>query len=163
MKATIERPSPNQNARSHPIRCVVLHNDGSPKTSATESWVMAEVSKVSYHLHIDRDGTVRRFVPDDRRAYAVGYAAWRGVRDVNSVSLSLAFANRDDGKEPLTDAQIAAAREIIADWRARWQIEEVTTHKIVSRWKDGKTLNAAGHRRKKDPEAAPNFRLEDFQ
>ncbi len=157
----IERPSPNHNARSHPIRCIVLHADGSPKESATLDWVSRPESKVAYHVLIARDGTCYRIVPDERRAWGVGYAAWRGVKDVNSVSLSLAFSNRDDGKERLTDAQIAAAKPIIAAWRAKWAIEEVTTHKIVSRFQDGRELHD-GQRRKNDPEMAPNFVLSDY-
>jgi N-acetylmuramoyl-L-alanine amidase len=148
----IERLSPNHNGRSAHIRCVVLHNDGSPKMSATLSWTDAPISKVSYHVGIDRDGTIYRIVPDERRAWGVGVSMWRGVKDVNSVSLSLAFANRNDGKEPLTPAQIAAAKTVLAEWRAKWPIEEVTTHKIVAR--------PVG--RKHDAESAPNFRLADF-
>lgn len=162
MKGMTDAPSPNHNARSHPIRCIVLHADGSPKESATLSWVATPDSKVSYHVLIARDGTAYRIVPDDRRAYAVGYAAWKGVRDVNSVSLSLAFSNRDDGKELLTTAQMIAAQAVIAEWKHKWAIEDVTTHKIVSRWKNGKELDANGHRRKVDPEMAPNFILEAF-
>lgn len=149
----IERPSPNHNARSHPIRIVVLHSDASPKESATLSWTSTQKSQVSYHVLVGRDGTCYRLVPDNRRAWAVGKSAWRGVTDVNGISLNLAFSNRNDDKELLTDAQIIAANQVIAYWKARWQIEDVTTHKLVAR-PEG---------RKKDPEAAPNFRIKDFR
>jgi N-acetyl-anhydromuramyl-L-alanine amidase AmpD len=149
----IDRLSPNQNARSHPIRCIVLHNDASPKESATLSWTSNPASQVSYHVLVGRDGTQYRIVPDNRRAWAVGKSAWRGVMDVNGVSLNLAFSNRNDGKEWLTPQQIHAAKEVIAAWKAKWQIEDVTTHQIVAR--------PVG--RKHDPEAAPNFDLERFR
>jgi N-acetylmuramoyl-L-alanine amidase len=110
------------------------------------------VSKVSYHVLIGRIGGIYRLVPDNRRAWAVGKSAWRGVKDVNGVSLNLAFANRNDGKELLTDAQIAAAVFVIREWQTKWQIEDITTHKIVAR--------PVG--RKNDPEAAPNFSLQDY-
>lgn len=152
MTATIERPSPNQNARSHPIRCIVLHNDAAPNEQATLSWCASPKSKVSYHVLVGRDGTCYRLVPDTRRAWAVGISAWRGVTDVNGVSLNLAFSNRNNGIELLTEAQLASARSVIADWKAKWMIEDVTTHKTVAR--------PVG--RKHDPEAAPNFRLENF-
>ena len=148
----IDRPSPNHNGRSAPIRCIVLHNDASPKENATLDWCASPESKVSYHVLIGRDGTAYRLVPDERRAWAVGKAAWRGVTDVNSVSLSVAFSNRNNGTEPLTDAQIAGAKAVIAAWKAKWPIEDVTTHKIVAR--------PVG--RKHDPEAAPNFSLAEF-
>ena len=148
-----DSPSPNHNARSTTIRCIVLHNDASPKESATLSWCASPKSKVSYHVLVGRDGTCYRLVDDKRRAWAVGVSAWRGVKDVNGVSLNLAWSNRNDGTEPLTETQIAAARQVIADWRAKWQIEDVTTHKIVAR--------PVG--RKHDPESAPNFDLEMFK
>ena len=148
----IERPSPNHNARSHPIRLICLHADASPKESATLSWTASPKSQVSYHVLVGRDGTCYRIVDDTRRAWAVGKSAWRGVTDVNGVSLNLAFSNRNDGKELLTPAQVISAKQVIADWRAKWQIEDVTTHKIVAR--------PVG--RKHDPEAAPNFFLEDY-
>lgn len=153
MVSMTDRPSPNHNARTAPIRCVVLHNDASPKESATLSWTSTPASKVSYHVLVGRDGTCYRLVPDTRRAWAVGKSAWQGVKDVNGVSLNLAFSNRNDGKEPLTDAQMAAAKQVIAEWRAKWLIEDVTTHKIVAR--------PVG--RKHDPEAAPNFELALFR
>lgn len=148
----IDRPSPNHNARSHPIRIVVLHADGSPNERATLSWCASPKSQVSYHVLVGRDGIAYRIVPDTRRAWACGVSAWRGVTDVNGVSLSLAFSNRNDGKELLTLAQIAVAQQIVAEWKATWQIEDVTTHKIVAR--------PVG--RKHDPESAPNFRLSDY-
>ena len=148
----ISRPSPNHNARPAPIRCIVLHNDAAPKESATLSWCATPVSRVSYHVLVGRDGTQYRIVPDERRAWACGKSVWRGVNDVNGVSLNLAFSNRNDGKERLTDAQIVAAKVCIAEWKTRWLIEDVTTHKIVAR--------PIG--RKHDPESAPNFQLSEF-
>lgn len=148
----IERPSPNHNARPHPIRLIVLHCDASPKESATLSWTSTPASKVSYHVLVGRDGTCYRLVDDKRRAWAVGKSAWRGATDVNGISLNLAFANRNDGKELLTPAQVISAKQIIAEWRAKWQVEDVTTHAIVAR--------PVG--RKHDPEAAPNFVLGDY-
>lgn len=148
----IDRPSPNHNARSHPIRAVVLHCDASPRESATLSWTSTPKSKVSYHVLVGRDGTCYRLVDDKRRAWAVGKSAWRGVKDVNGVSLNLAFSNRNDGNELLTPPQVVSAKRVIAEWKAKWLIEDVTTHAIVAR--------PIG--RKNDPEAAPNFVLGDY-
>ena len=148
----IDRPSPNHNARSHPIRCIVLHNDASPREASTLSWCASPKSQVSYHVLIGRDGTCYRLVDDKRRAWAVGKSAWRGATDVNGISLSLAFSNRNDGVERLTAEQIEVAQAVIADWKATWAIEDVTTHKIVAR--------PVG--RKHDPESAPNFQLGEF-
>lgn len=146
--------TPNFNSRNEkPIRVIVLHADASPDEHATRSWIQNPMSKVSYHLEIERDGTVIRYVPDSQRAWAVGVSLWRDLTDVNSSSLSASFANRNDGKELLTPAQITTMQAVVSQWRTLYPtIEEVTTHAVVAR--------PVG--RKNDPERVPNFRLEDY-
>ena len=147
--------TPNFNSRNgHPIRVIVLHCDASPDEHATRSWIQSPKSKVSYHLEIERDGTVIRYVPDSHRAWAVGVSLWRNITDVNTYSLSASWANRNDRKEFLTQIQMDTMKRVIARWKRLYQtIEEVTTHTIVAR--------PVG--RKNDPEQAPNFKLSDYQ
>ena len=156
-KTFVEVPvhTPNFNSRNgKPIRVVVLHADASPDEHATRSWIQSPVSKVSYHLEVERDGTVIRYVQDSQRAWAVGVSLWKNLTDVNSYSLSASFANRNDGKEFLTPVQITTMQAVVAKWKKLYPtIEEVTTHTIVAR--------PVG--RKNDPEQAPNFKLSDFQ
>jgi len=64
--------------------------------------------------------------------------------------LGLAFANRHDGKEPLTQAQLDIAQAVVQYWRQRYDIIEVVGHRDVA------------PRRKTDPYLAPHFRLEDY-
>lgn len=146
--------TPNFNSRGgKSIRLIVLHADASPSSAATRSWIQNPASKVSYHLEVERDGAVVRYVADDQRAWAVGVGEWRGLRDLNSISLSASFANRNDGKELLTAVQIERMREIVLRWKAEYPtIEDVTTHTAVAR--------PVG--RKNDPDRAPNFRISDF-
>ncbi len=149
-------PSPHHGPRlpNRPIRLIVLHADAAPSAQGTLAWFRDPASKVSYHILIDRDGTPTRVVPDNRVAWHAGlskHPACLNPKSVNSESLGLSFANRQDGHEPITPAQVATAKTIIADWRKAFPtIVEVTTHTRV----------APG--RKTDPETAPNFRLEDF-
>lgn len=103
-----ERPSPNHNARARgaAIRCVVLHAtaDGGNEAGA-EAWLCNPVANASAHLHIRRDGTVVRLVADRWRAWHAGHSRWQGWADVNGISLGWEIANRNDGREPYTDAQ----------------------------------------------------------
>lgn len=142
--------SPNHNVRRHKISLVVLHADAAPTESSCLSWLQSRESKVSYHVLIGRDGVIYRCVPDDRRAWHAGQAVWKGEKDVNSISLGLAFSNLNDGKEPLTDAQKSAAKNIIAAWRKIHGPLDVTTHAVVSPG------------RKSDPEKVPGFVLADY-
>jgi N-acetylmuramoyl-L-alanine amidase len=142
--------SPNHNDRKSRIQLIVLHCDASPKESATLSWLANPASKVSYHALIHRDGWVSRIVPDDRRAWHAGKSKWQDIADVNGASLGLAFANKHDGREPLTQAQLDIAQAVVQYWRQQYDITAVVGHRDVA------------PQRKTDPYLAPNFRLEDY-
>jgi N-acetylmuramoyl-L-alanine amidase len=150
MSAT--RLSPNHSSRrGATIRWIVLHADASPSERATLDWICSPQSAVSYHLLVHRDGTVTRCVPDDRAAWACGKSAWQGVQGLNRHSLSIAFANKHDGKERLTDAQIDTAMQLVAACKARHPtVEDVLTHAMI----------APG--RKSDPDNTPNFYRHDY-
>jgi N-acetylmuramoyl-L-alanine amidase len=149
----LTHPSPNHNSRGSldPIG-IILHADASPAEKGTLSWIQASQSKVSYHALIGRDGAVYTCVPYDRRAWHAGKAEWLGYKDVNAITIGLCFANRNDGKEALTPAQMDGMKALIADVRRRYGHLPVTTHARVATPKG----------RKNDPEHIPNFRLEDY-
>jgi N-acetylmuramoyl-L-alanine amidase len=109
--ADVLRPSPNHSPRPvslNAIECVVLHATADKGNEAgAEGWMRNPASQVSAHLHIRRSGTVVRLVPDQRRAWHAGTSRWRGRMDVNSFSLGWELANRNDGREPYTEAQYA--------------------------------------------------------
>lgn len=153
MSDELTHPSPHHSARSGPIRCIVLHADASASERSTLAWLQDPASKVSYHVLIGRQGTVYRIVDESRKAWHAGKAKWNGHEDVNGCSLGLSFANKHDGDEALTPLQIAAAREVVSEWRKKYPgIREVTTHAAVAM--------PAG--RKTDPLKAPGFSLADY-
>jgi len=148
---SLTHPSPNHNVRgSKSVKLIVLHADASPSEKGCLSWIQSSESKVSYHVLIGRDGAVYTCVPYDRRAWHAGKSEWHGEKDVNGISIGVSFSNRNDGKEPLTDQQKAAAKKVIAEIRAKYGALPVTTHAKI----------APG--RKNDPEQVPGFRLEDY-
>jgi N-acetylmuramoyl-L-alanine amidase len=147
----VERRSPNHNSRgAKKVALIVLHADAGRTDAGTLAWLQSSESKVSYHILVGRDGTAYRCVPDDRRAWHAGKANWMGEKDVNGISLGLAFANRHDGIEGLTGAQRATAQAIVAGWQQTYGPIPVTTHAQV----------APG--RKTDPEQMPGFALADY-
>lgn len=148
---SLTHPSPNHNSRgTKEVRVIVLHADAAPNERGCLSWLQSSVSRVSYHVLIGRDGAVYTLVPFDRRAWHAGKAEWHGEKDVNGVSIGLAFSNRNDGVEALTSAQIQAMQTVVADIRRRYGPLPVTTHAAI----------APG--RKTDPDQAIGFRLEDY-
>ena len=148
---TWARSTHHSDRKGTAVRWIVLHADVSPRESSTVSWLLSPASKVSYHALVHRDGKVTRFVVDSRAAWACGSSEYGGVVGLNRHTLSLAFSNRHDGVERLTDAQVDAARWLIEDWRARYpSIEGVLTHAMISPG------------RKKDPNVIPNFYRHDY-
>ncbi len=145
-------PSPNHNTRgAQTVKVIVLHADASPNEKGCLSWLQSSESKVSYHALVGRDGKVYTVVPYDRRAWHAGKSEWNGHKDVNGVSVGLCFSNKNDGKEPLTDAQKAAMKTLIADVRRKYGHIPVTTHAKVSPG------------RKNDPDHVPGFVLKDYE
>jgi len=147
----LTHPSPNHNVRGgKSVKLIVLHADASPNEKGCLSWIQSSESKVSYHVLIGRDGAVYTCVPYDRRAWHAGKSEWHGEKDVNGISIGVSFSNRNDGKEPLTEKQKAAAKRVIAEIRAKYGPLPVTTHAQI----------APG--RKNDPEQVPGFSLTEY-
>lgn len=158
-KDEVQALSPNHGPRRRVKfpRAIILHSDASPSEQVTLNWIRRPEAQVSYHLLIGRRGTLYRCVPDLRRAWANGHSelVLDGARysDVNDVSISVAFANRNDGKELLTPEQLVTGQLVVQRLAARWPtITAVTTHAQIARPLGRKT----------DPERAPNFHLIDF-
>jgi hypothetical protein len=126
--------SPNHDARkSQGIEGIILHatQDGGNEAQALE-WLRAPKSGVSCHLLVSRNGLVTRLVGDRERAWHAGISWWRGTADVNSITLGIEIANRNDG-EPYTDAQYRIVAEIVAHYcRQGIVLDDVISHGAVA-------------------------------
>ena len=49
---------------------------------------------LSYHVIIDRDGTLTQCAPFNKRAGHAGVSNWKGLNDLNNFSIGICFANR---------------------------------------------------------------------
>ena len=121
---------------------LVLHYTGMVGAEAALDRLCDPAAKVSAHYLIDEDGTVFALVPEERRAWHAGVAAWRGNRDVNARSIGIELAN--PGHEfvyrDFPDSQMVALTALAADILAR--------HPIPSR-------NVVGH-----SDVAPDRKLD---
>jgi hypothetical protein len=127
-------PSPNRGARREPvIRGIVLHATGDGGDEArTLQWMRSPRSRLSCHLFVSRTGEVTRLVGDQQRAWHATHARWRGGRDVNSCTLGIEIANRNDG-EPFTDAQYMRVADIVAHYcRQGLALDDVVSHAEVA-------------------------------
>ena len=130
----LDRSSPNFGVRNpvpgrDGISMLVLHYTGMESCEAALTRLCQPGSEVSAHLVVDEDGTVYRLVADDCRAWHAGVAFWRGITDINSVSIGIELVNpgHDYGYQAFPEAQIDAligvARPLIERYRIpQWGI-----------------------------------------
>lgn len=129
-------------SRTKPPSTIVLHATAGGSAASSIEWL--QKIGLSYHYLIDRDGTVFKCVPTTRVAFHAGVSDGPAGLYVNSYSIGIAFANRNDG-EKIAVAQIAACKQLIADLaRATPTLRYLTTHYAI-------TVRPDGHARKTDP------------
>lgn len=160
--------TPHQRPRQAGVtpRVIVLHCDAGKTEAGSIEWMAKDNSLGSYHVMLGRDGRSYRFVDDARCAYHAGRAEWRGIAAVNDISIGLCFANRNDGTESLTSAQVLGAQFWIAHWLGAYPaIEDVVTHATIARPlgrksdPDGVIMHPTSRAR---VQAVPNFVLAQF-
>jgi N-acetyl-anhydromuramyl-L-alanine amidase AmpD len=101
---------------------------------------------VSYHVLIDRNGTVYAVVNPDRKAWHAGVSTFRGEKDCNRYTVGVSLANRNDG-EPYPPAQLESAAKVCAKVCDHYGIpvDRITTHAVIAptRKTDPKGLDVA--------------------
>lgn len=135
----IQHTSPNFNTRPCPVDAVILHATADSDTAGSVSWCCTPKPKnpnpVSYHVIVDRDGTVYALVPTIRRAWHAGVSSFQGRANCNDYTIGLSFANRNDGKEPYTDEQYEVGALLVAGYMKTYPLitlERITTHAVVA-------------------------------
>ena len=87
-------PSPHYNHNREIIpQLIVMHYTAGASARSTADWCSQPEASVSYHVIIDRDGSIIQQVPFNRRAWHAGHSSWLGHTDVNSFSVGVALAN----------------------------------------------------------------------
>lgn len=120
----IETPSPNFDERAAPISMLVLHYTGMQDAASAIARLTDPEAKVSAHYLVAEDGQVVRMVPEEKRAWHAGKSRWRGVDDINSVSVGIEIVNpgHEFGYRPFPDEQIDALVPLVAEVEARYGI-----------------------------------------
>ncbi len=108
---TIERPSPNHNARPEglAVDILLLHYTGMVSAEAALGRMCDPAAEVSAHYCIDEDGTLHALVPEERRAWHAGRALWGGETDINGRSIGIELVNpgHEFGYRPFPEPQMA--------------------------------------------------------
>ncbi len=113
---------------------VILHHSYGSYVGSV-SWILKDVSKVSYHCIIDTDGSRTVFANDTQRAWHAGRSSFKGKGGCNSFMIGLAFSGDTESRE-LTKAEIDSAVEFLLPRFKRWgwpkDLSTITTHRDVS-------------------------------
>jgi len=121
-----ERPSPNHDPRppGAAIDMLLLHYTGMETAAAALERLCDPAARVSAHYVIDEDGATWRLVPEDRRAWHAGRAAWQGAADINARSIGIELVNpgHEFGYRPFPEAQMRALIALCRDILARHAI-----------------------------------------
>jgi N-acetylmuramoyl-L-alanine amidase len=118
-------------ARTAPVTTIVFHGTAGATANSSIDWL--RFIGLSYHYIIERDGTVFKCVPTSRQALHAGVSVGPDGSNVNRYSIGVCFANREDGREPITDAQLQSAAELCREIvRAIPTIKWITTHKAIA-------------------------------
>lgn len=95
--------SPNQGGFINP-QFIILH-DACGSWSGSIAWILNDKSDVSYHYLIHTDGSRVQFVHDRKRAWHAGKSTWKGLSDLNTHSVGVAFTG-DTRKRATTFEEI---------------------------------------------------------
>ena len=127
---TVERPSPNHGERkavngSTGVKLIVLHYTGMATAEQALVRLTDQTSQVSAHYVIVDDGAIYRLVAEDRRAWHAGVSYWRGLRDINSVSIGIEITNpgHEYGYRAFPQSQIDAVITLVRDIMTRHALD----------------------------------------
>lgn len=130
-------PSPSHGPRRGGARAdmVVLHYTAMV-AEAARARLRDPAAEVSAHYLLDPDGTAWRLVPEERRAWHAGRAAWGSVADVNSRSIGIELVNPGEGPaaHPFPEPQMRALERLLGEVTARHAVppERVVGHACVA-------------------------------
>lgn len=136
--ASRNRQSPNHTERRGTDRpdMIVLHYTGMTSAEAAIERLCDPAAEVSAHHVVDPAGGVHSLVPEDRRAWHAGRAAWGDIADVNSHSIGIEIVNpgHELGYPPFSDPQMHSVERLISEAMDTWQIrpERVVGHSCVA-------------------------------
>jgi len=126
------RPSPNVSPKPIRPRYIVLHHTCGSYAGSV-AWCLNPASRVSYHCIIAEDGRRTVLATPDKRTWHAGLANWKGKKDLNSVSVGLAF-EKDTYDKPLTLEQMYSALEYLKPILKKYEIplSDVIDHRMIA-------------------------------
>lgn len=115
---------------------IILHYTGMQTGDGAEAWLCDPASEVSSHYLVHENGHVVQMVRESDRAWHAGKSSWRGVTDINSMSVGIEIVNPGHvlGYRPFPGRQIDAVIDLCRGIIERYGIapEFVLAHSDVA-------------------------------
>lgn len=125
------------------VNTVVLHASAGSTLEGAISTLRAR--GLSYHFLIEKDGTVWKGCPVLGQAHHAGESDGPQGKYVNRYSIGVCFINENDGRTPITAAQLEAAKRLIPELKPQmYSYKWLCTHWAI-------TVGPDGRARKTDP------------
>jgi len=115
--------SPSDNYDVRLPRLIVIHATEMASADAALAVLKSRNAsgRVSAHYLVTDQGRIIQLVEDSNRAWHAGAGRWRGMNDINSVSIGIELDN--DGREPYPKAQIEALIALLSDLSRRYALQ----------------------------------------
>jgi len=126
------KPSPNVSPKPIKPQYVVLHHTAGSYAGSV-AWCLNPASRVSYHCIIAEDGKRTVLARPNQRTWHAGIASWKGKKDLNSISVGVAF-EKDTYSQPLTVAQMYSCLEYLRPIIKQYQIpfDSIIDHRMIA-------------------------------
>lgn len=115
-----------------PISCIVVHATAGASAVSSIQWMRDK--DLSYHYIIERDGTVFTCAPRTNRAFHAGLCSNAPLGGFpNSYAIGIAFANKNDGIEKITEEQEKALALLVQELKRKiTTLKTITTHRAIA-------------------------------
>lgn len=116
--------SPNYNTRPNDVKSpsyIMLHYTATTNFDDAIKIFTNKKTGVSAHYLITHYGTICKLVPENSRAWHAGAGKYKGITDMNDVSIGIEIENAGPG-EKYTEAQILSVITMCADIMRRYKI-----------------------------------------
>jgi len=123
------KQTPNHGGALNP-KYLLIHYDASNNATGAISWMLSPTSKVSAHLHIDREGKIVQLAKFNQVCYHAGKSTWDGLNGLNNYSIGIELQN--NGVQDYTAIQLAVCLQVSKSLVSHYKLKDVLGHEQVS-------------------------------
>ena len=99
---------------------VIIHHTAQNSCAQTFTTFTTQLTQVSAHYVICKDGTVHHMLNDYMRAWHAGVGTWGNDADINSSSIGIELDN--NGFEPFTEEQLNSLLQLLSSLKKQFNI-----------------------------------------